>query len=173
MNVDYTSLRGSIYVAIDTLYDEALLYQKIWMRQVAKKELELASKTNSNLDDRTSYQLRIELSGASFVIRWMHIRFIKNNGKFIRLQKAVSIPRSGKYTKANFGYAAEWEIRMILELEDQLAPIRVQLKHLMKSHQSIGYASKAIGKELKATHIKERVTPADFSISKFKTKMSV
>jgi len=34
---------------------------------------------------------------------------------------------------------------MIKELEDQLAPIRVQLKHLMKSHQNIGYASKAIG----------------------------
>jgi len=174
MSESYIVLRDAVYSAIDALYEDAVLYQKIWMRQVAKKELELAGKINSKLDDRTSYQLRIELSGASFIIRWLHVKFTRNNGKLIRLNKAIAIPRNGKYTKANFGYAAEWELNMIVELEDQLAPIRFQLKHLMKAHKSIWYAARGVANnDLKIVSIRERVTPPDFSISKFKEKMSI
>lgn len=84
----------------------------------------------------------------------------------------MSLPRTGKYTKAQFKAASEWELNLILEVEGHLNPIRNQLKHIMKAHYAIGNSVKASGDKFKAIKMKDRVTPSTVSIKHYKEKMS-
>jgi hypothetical protein len=174
MSEKYEGIRSEIYKVIDELYGDASLYLAAWGRKVVKKELVLANKTTKDFSQNTAYQLKIEVSGSSFIIRWLRIRFIRNNGKVVRLRHAVAIPRSGKYTRANFPHAPNWELDMIEELEELLAPIRNQLKNLMKAHYSIIYASRSLDDEdsLEGIPLSARVDTTQFSMSDYRNSIS-
>lgn len=160
-------IRDAIYEEIDSLYNVAVGVQTTWMKKVAEREVNRDYSDKNNME-RTSYELRVEFKGCSFTLRWLHIQFVKRSGKTIRVVKSIAIPENGKYKLSSFKYANEWEQEYISQIEDVLAPIRVQLKHLMKAHQSILYADKAGRKELTSIEIKDRVEVNSNSIQQFK-----
>ncbi|WP_028865263.1 conjugative transfer protein MobI(A/C) [Psychromonas aquimarina] len=169
MKSAHTELKDKLYSVIDSLYIDTVMYQEMWMAKIAKRELSLSDNDYKN-NQAIKYQLRVEFSGSGFIIRWLTCKFVRNNSKVIRLTKAIAIPRNGMYSKDKFKDASEWELALILELENILGPIRNQLKHLMKCHISLRNASKAIGEKFDAIDIKHRVEIPTASIKGFKEK---
>lgn len=170
MKMHYLNIQNAIYSQIDDLYLETVLYQDMWMRKVAQRELSLSR--NDYLNGKgIRYQLRVEFSESTFVIRWISCTFIHNSNRAVRVTKSIAIPRNGKYTKPQFKHASEWELDLILEVEKYLAPIRHQLKHIMKMHFALGNAFQTNGDKLIPLKIKDKVTPTTVSIKYYKKKL--
>ncbi len=165
----YETLQKNIYGSIDELYMEAVSVQEIWMMKVARKELSLSA-NDYREGQGTKYELRIDISGPSFILKWLSCDFHRNGKKIVRVARSISIPRNGKYTIANFKDASKWELDLILEMENHLAPIRNQTKHLMKCHFSLGWAVTASGNQMETSKIKDRVTAPTVSIKHYKEK---
>ncbi|WP_413694440.1 conjugative transfer protein MobI(A/C) [Psychromonas sp. KJ10-2] len=148
----HSELQKNIYKAVDELYSDAVTYQEMWMRNIAKRELSLSSGDYQNGQELTiSFPLIFQDSG--FSMRWMKHRFIRNNNKLARLVKSISLPVSESTKKRSFKDASDWELSLILEVEEHLAPIRKELKHLMKMHLLLGYSVAASGGNFKAIKI--------------------
>lgn len=164
-------IRDEIYAEIDRMYETAMTIHRGWMKKVARRELDRVGDVKLNTE-KTNYELRLEFSGSSFVIRWNKISFVRNNDKPIRLVKSIAVPNNGIYKEINFKEAESWDLALIMQAESALGPIRQQLKHLMKAHRSIVWASKVIGSdEIEVKLMNSRVTVPDYSIKKFKNQM--
>lgn len=164
-------IQQAIYKKIDDLFDDAQYLIMVWMKEVAKREKHREG-TALGREERTNYEFRIELSGPSFRMRWFNVKFVKRAGKAVRITKPVSLGESDKVGSKKFPFAQDWEMELILNVEEQASKIRAQLKHLMKAHQSLTYAAKAAGiSDFKPVPIKQRVTITKYSISEFKQKL--
>ncbi|BBM67867.1 hypothetical protein VA249_45130 (plasmid) [Vibrio alfacsensis] len=164
-------LIDGIYEKIDELYKKSSILQGSWMRQVAEREYNRSYVDKKNLE-KTNYQLRIELSGFTFRIRWFEIQFVKNGTKTLRLAKAIAVPELGKYKMSQFPKAQEWELFLIEKFEEEYALVRNQLKHLGKAHQSIVWASKSSNETLETKEIKYRVTKPTKTIKSIKETLT-
>jgi hypothetical protein len=165
VDLDTAGLQAELYKRIDLIYEAVCDAQAGWMKRVALSEVNRTSN-----EERTHYELRVEYSGPSFVIRWCHFQFVRHGNKKTRVVKSLAIPENGKYKKSQFKKAQPWELDLIMAIEESISPYRVQLKHLMKAHQSIMYLSKSSGRTIKAVPIKERVTKPNYSIANFKDR---
>ena len=86
--------------------------------------------------------------------------------------KSVSIPRTGKYDRQHFRFAQEWEMDLILKMEEVVSQIRRYVKNLVKAHASLISANKAIGIETKTIDIKHRLDLPKLSMSDIKKGMA-
>lgn len=159
------SLRDEIYKRIDLIYDAVCDAQSVWMKQVALTEV-----NRTSMEEKTNYELRIEFSGPSFTIRWVSFQFVLHGNKKTRVVKGISIPESGKYTQSQFKRAQAWELDLINGVEESISPYRVQLKHLMKMHQTMLHLGKVSNRPVTAIPMKERVTKPSYSISDYKNR---
>lgn len=169
--IDYKGLQEELYKAIDGLYVLSSDYYRSWARQVAQRELARMTKGVSHRES-TRYELRVEFNGSGFAIYWYEITFVKTSSRVIRLAKMISAPESGAYKKESFKHASEWELQLILNAEEYLAPVRNQLKNLLKAHRSILFAARAGGNKLTAVPIKNRVEKIQVSVQKLKKQLS-
>lgn len=159
-------IRDEIYAEIGCLYETAMTIHRGWMKKVARRELDRVGDVKLKTE-KTIYELRLEFSGPSFVIKWNKVSFVRNNNKPIRLVRSLAVPNNGIYKEAE-----GWELALIMQAESALAPIRQQLKHLMKAHRSIVWASKVIDSdEIEVKLMNSRVAVPDYSIKKFKNQM--
>ncbi|CAH0543272.1 conjugative transfer protein MobI(A/C) [Vibrio marisflavi] len=163
-------IRDEIYQKIDQLYGEAVHIQRVWMKQVAEREINRTYRENKK-SESTNYEFRIELSECSFSLRWFRVQFFKSGNKTNRIRKAIAIPASGKYKATQFRYAEDWELQSILQMEDVLSNIRVKVKHLMKMHHLAIAVSNVDNNKLITIPIKERVELPPYSIKKFKEQL--
>jgi hypothetical protein len=163
VDVDYEGMRDEIYKRIDLIYYAVCDTQSAWMKRVAIQET-----NRDSYDERTNYELRVEFSGSSISIRWLYYRFVLRGNNKVRVLKSISIPENGKYEKYQFKHAQDWELDIITGIEEAISPYRVQLKHLMKAHQSIIYAAKASNRPINPIPIKNRVEKQSHSIAKYK-----
>lgn len=163
VGIDCEGMRDEVYKRIDLIYDAICDAQSIWMKRIAIQEVNRTSH-----DERTSYEMRVEFTGPSFVVRWLHFQFVRHGNKKTRIAKAISIPDNGKYKKSQFKKAQEWELDLITGIEETISSYRVQLKHLMKAHQSIIYAAKASDRPIKTIPIKNRVEKQNHTIAEYK-----
>lgn len=165
-------VQTQIYRVIDGLYEEAVRLQMMWMKRVAERECLRSTRTDIN-DETTAYELRVEFNGAAFNVRWLHIQFVRRGTQTVRLSKSIAVPESGRYKITKFKHASEWELDLINSVESSLADIRYQMKHMMKSHQALIWASKIYpSNEIKSVAIKTRVEPSPYSIKKFKAQLA-
>jgi hypothetical protein len=169
--IKYEELIKNIYAAIDELYVQTSDQYMMWARMIAQREL---SRKNNGLPQRekTGYDLRIELNGASFFIYWREVRFVKNGTKLIRLTKNLAVPRNYIYDKSKFKNASDWELDLIMLAEEYFSVTRKQLNHLMKAHTSILFAAKSSGTKITSTPIKNRVRQINVSVQSMKQKLS-
>ena len=165
VDLDLVGLRDEIYKRIDLIYEAVCDAQSGWMRKVAMSEV-----NRTTMEERTNYELRIEFSGPSFTIRWFSFQFVRHGNKKTRVVKSISIPRSGKYQRSQFRKAQDWEMELIMAIEDSISSYRVQIKHLMKTHQSLMYLSKESSRPIEAVPMKKRVTKPNHSISNYKNR---
>ena len=163
-------IRDSIYRVIDELYRDSQMYQEIWMRKIAEREVN-RSRQKGKSTEATNYELRLEMSGPSFRIRWMKVLFVRHGEKYTRVVKSIPVPESCQYKKKNFPKAEDWELEIILMIEEGMASVRKQLKHLMKSHQSLTYAAKEKGQSLEVLPLRSRIEPRNISIKMFKNNL--
>lgn len=164
-------IRDEIYAEIGRLYETATTIHRGWMKKVARRELDRLEDVKLKTE-KTIYELRLEFSGPSFVIKWNKVSFVRNNNKPIRLVRSLAVPNNGIYKEVSFKEAEGWELALIMQAESALAPIRQKLKHLMKAHRSIIWASKVIDSdEIEVKLMNSRVTVPDYSIKKFKNQM--
>lgn len=165
VDLEVESLRDEIYKRIDLIYDAICDAQSVWMRMVAKAEV-----NRTSMDERTNYELRIGFSGPSFVVKWYSFQFVRHGNKQTRVMKALAVPESGKYTQSQFKRAQAWELDLINSIEESISPYRVQLKHLMKMHQTMLHLGKTSNRPVTAIPINERVTKPSYSISDYKNR---
>lgn len=165
----YSDLQNHLYTAMNELYRKAKIRQQLWMRKIAKRELSFSADDYKN-DLRIKYQLRIEFSGPSFIIRWFRYDFYRNGGKLVRVVKSVPSPKNGKYTKGHFKDASEWELDVILRLEFALSKIRAQTKILMDCHRAFLCAIKIENVDIPVKNLCFRVSPNPASIKTYKEK---
>lgn len=159
-----------IYEEIDELFKMAETLHRVWMRNVAKREVERDYSDRNNIE-RTGYQLRVEPNGISFRIRWYEVRFVKRGEKLIRLTKSMAIPESGKYNRGQFKKASEWELSLITTIEDGMSDIRYKLKHLGKAHSSAVWASKRDEHKVQTKQLIERVERSTETIKSIKDSL--
>ncbi|WP_305372796.1 conjugative transfer protein MobI(A/C) [Photobacterium leiognathi] len=162
-------IQQSIYKIIDLHYRDAVDVLTLWMRVISKRELNY-----ERTKEKANYELRVEPHGVGFRIRWFHIKFTKNNHKLIRIAKSIPVPENGRYGKEKFKYAEPWELELIQQAEDEFSGIRYELKHLLKAHQSILYASKSnLGNEpLSGILLKDRTEITKPTFSEIKQSLS-
>ena len=162
-------IQQSIYEIIDLHYRDAVDVLTLWMRVISKRELNY-----ERTKEKVNYELRVEPHGVGFRIRWFHIKFTKNNHKLIRIPKSIPVPENGRYGKEKFKYAEPWELKVIQQVEDELCGIRYELKHLLKAHQSILYASKSnLGNEpLTGILLKDRTEITKPTFTEIKQSLS-
>jgi len=86
--------------------------------------------------------------------------------------KSVSIPRTGKYDRQHFRFAQEWEMDLILKMEEVVSQIRRYVKNLVKAHASLISANKAIGLKAETIDIKHRLDLPKLSIADIKKGMA-
>lgn len=91
-------IRDEIYAETDRLYETATTIHRGWVKKVARRELDRLGDAKLKTE-KTIYELRLEFSGPSFVIRWNKVLFVKNNNKPIRLVKSIAVPNNGIYKK--------------------------------------------------------------------------
>lgn len=169
--MSYEAIQAAIYAQINEEYEMVRFTQMAWMRKVAERELSRRGDA-SRRTESTNYEFRLEYSGAAFLCRWFRIQFVKRGSKTIRVIKSIAIPKDGKYKRAQFKHAREWELEMIEEMEEVLYSHRSVVKNLMKSHFHLLAASKYSHEPLKSIPIKERVIPITASIKGYKEKFS-
>lgn len=169
--MSFAAIQAAIYAQIDREYEGAKFVHSVWMRKVAERELSRRGDA-SRRTESTNYEFRLEYKGVSFICRWFRVQFVKRGSKTIRVVKAIAIPREGKYKRAQFKHAREWELEMIEEMEEVLYSHRSVVKNLMKSHFHLLAASKYSHEPLKSIPIKERVIPITASIKGYKEKFS-
>ncbi|NAZ94262.1 conjugative transfer protein MobI(A/C) [Vibrio toranzoniae] len=165
VDLDAESLRDEIYKRIDLIYEAVCDAQSVWMKRVA-----LAEVNRTTVEEKTNYELRVEFSGPSFTIRWICFQFVLHGNKKTRVVKGLSIPESGRYRESQFNRAQDWELDLIKGVEESISPYRVQLKHLMKMHQTMLHLGKVSNRPVTAIPISERVTKPSHSISDYKNK---
>jgi hypothetical protein len=165
VDIDVESLRDEIYNRIDLIHDAVCDAQSGWMKRVA-----LAEVNRTSIEERTNYELRIEFTGPSFIIRWHHFQFVRHGNKKTRVVKGLAIPDNGKYKQSQFRKAQDWELELINGIEESISSYRVQLKHLMKMHQTMLHLGKTSGRVVKVIPIKERVTKSTHSIAEYKNR---
>ncbi|MEZ9060492.1 conjugative transfer protein MobI(A/C) [Vibrio pelagius] len=166
-----TKIRDEIYAQIDESYLTVYNTQRELMKLIAKRELSRKSDPTRK-SELTNYEFRLEMSGVGFVCRWLNIKFYNNNGKTVRVVKSVAIPRSGKYEPQHFRFAEEWELELILQVEEVISLIRKYVRNLTKAHTSLICANKAIGIEFKTIDIKYRLDLPKLSIAEIKKGMA-
>ncbi|NOI32003.1 conjugative transfer protein MobI(A/C) [Vibrio coralliilyticus] len=164
------SVVEAIYDEIDELYGKADILYSTWMKSVAEREVN-RSYTDINNREKTSYELRVEFNGVCFRIRWLEVQFVKRGNKTLRLTKNITCPESGKHKMSQFKKGDEWELRLIEMLEESLSQIRYKLKHLMKAHSSIVWASKPNKQPLVTKEMKDRVERKVRSMKKVKESL--
>lgn len=166
-----SKIRDEIYAQIDESYTTVYNAQRELMKMVAQREL--ARKVDaSKKDETTNYEFRLEMSGVGFVCRWLNVKFYKNNGKIVRVVKSISLPKSLKYEKRQFAYAEDWELDLIIQIEEVVSKIRKYVRNLTKSHTNLIHASKSLGLEFNSIDIKHRIDLPKLSISEIKKGMS-
>lgn len=172
MEVKMQQILDGIYEELDSLYSKAMSLQEIWMRKIAEKEVSRRQRGMLG-KEFTKFELRVEPNGQSFTVRWLSIRFVKHASrtKATRIAKSISIPANGHYKKTQFKSADDWEIELCTNADAVLAQIRVQVKHLMRAHQSILLASKSAGINVQVKPQKERLSRTSVTIQKLKEKM--
>lgn len=163
------AIQADIYNELDELYNQAKVYLEIWMGQIAKREIARKSLTNS--DEKTNYNLALEFNGNAFRIRWFHYQFIKTGRKTVRVTKAIAIPESLRYTRSQFKYADDWELKIIEETEEVLYFIRYKVKYLMKMHRLLVSGAKYEHEPLVVSSSKDRVSKTTQSIKKIKEQL--
>ena len=160
----------AIYEEIEKLYGQADMLHGIWMKSVAEREVN-RSYTDINNRESTNYELRVEFNGIGFRLRWIEIQFVRRGSKTLRLTKNITCPENGKYKKSQFKKAEEWELLLINKVEESLCQIRYKLKHLMKAHSSIIWASKLNKQPLVTKDMKFRVDRKVRSIKDIKQSL--
>ncbi|PMP14078.1 hypothetical protein BCS93_04625 [Vibrio breoganii] len=162
-------VQQAIYVELDKIYDEAKMYLEFWMGRVARREVSRSN--NKQNQEFTNYALLLEFNGNAFRIRWQRIQFVKHGTKVIRLTKSISVPKTLRYPKSSFRYADDWELDLILEVEEGVHILRKKVSALMKAHQTMLNASKLDGDELVVSSCRERVQPTTKSIAEIKKSL--
>lgn len=166
------SIRNAIYDEIDSLYQQCVDIQVLWMKKIAKRELQRSQKKTS-VKEMTNYELRIEFTDCAFTARWLRVQFITRGKNTFRVVDAVTIPKTNIHNMSQFKYAKEWELEIIKQIEEPLSSIRKQVKNLMNAHRAVIYADKAdMFAQEKLTKIKmaDRVEVRKNTIKQFKER---
>ncbi|MDE1237842.1 conjugative transfer protein MobI(A/C) [Vibrio aestuarianus] len=155
---------------LDELYEESKYVFELWMRRVAEREVERYRRKDRK--EKTNYQLSLEFHGSSFRVRWIYVRFVKNNERIVRVAKPIAMPRNYKYGRSKFKYADPWEIELIEQIEEVLHLIRLKSSALMKAHQTLLKMNKSIDRCFECSTTKQRVKTTSQSISKYKLRLT-
>lgn len=161
-----------IYNEIDRLYYESRSVYERWMTLMARREVDRKNRRLEH-DERTNYELKLEFKENSFSVRWLSVMFIRNQktGRSQKIYKSVAVPVNGSYGRTKFPKASEWELEVILHAEEVLGPIRNQIKHLMKAHQSIIYACKSGHVNIEIKPLVTRVEKTELTIASIKERL--
>ncbi len=164
---NYELLLKANYEKVDELYEQAGKIYEMWVKEVAAREVMRETGYVDN-SEKTIYQLNLFTQGAFFRLYWKKVVFFKHGNKTKRIVKHLKTPEKGFHGADSFHLASEWELKIILNVEKNLRPIRNQLKNLSKVHQFILYAAKAGGIDIKPIPIKERKTLSIFTFEELK-----
>ena len=164
-----SELQECIYSLVDSAYEDASITQSLWMNEVAKREVK-RRQMKINGSEKTHYELRVEFSRYSFIVRWRRIYFTHIKGKPTRMYKAVSQPGPTGYKSSSLKYASEWELELIMGCESQLSMVRKKLRQLGSMHKNLTLYSKEAGVDFTFIPIKDRVQVQQNSIHKFKAR---
>jgi hypothetical protein len=136
---NYEVAANALKGRLDELYALALSIQEKHWGFIYKVE-----NTMSGWENKSRLQLLISYKGNSLRIAWVGINWTgsKANGDRRSIKKNITKPKgdSSYSIKSLMSYAREWEVEAVNNAERELASIRLEATHLVKTITSMRYA---------------------------------
>jgi hypothetical protein len=124
---------------LNMLYSMALSVQERHWGFIYKVE-----NTMSGWENKSRLQLLISYKGNNLRVAWVGINWIgsKANGDRRSVKKNISKPKgeSSYSLKSLMNYARDWEMEAVKNAEKELAAIRLEATHLVKTITTMRYA---------------------------------
>jgi len=123
-------MRWALGQELDTIYVDAIDLAHPHQRD------RISSLGNADISQRSKFEMRVEDRGTSIRFRWKRPIFHRARGGWSREDSYLAIGATTHRTlRHQYKDAADWEKKMIDELEDGFEKLRVRVKKISKLHE--------------------------------------